>query len=105
LNDWRSDRIAAAERGENPTVLARMRSGYAVIGDTQFLPGYCVLLAAPKVSCLEELPLSARTDFLLDMSRWVEGANSVSPVRPDDRDGSECSLVARSGWHAGGGAF
>lgn len=31
--DWRRDRIGSAERGENPMVLARLRSGFAVIGD------------------------------------------------------------------------
>lgn len=65
---WRKDRIASAERGENPMVLARMRSGFAVVGDTQFLPGYCVLLASPKVNSLNDLSLSQRADFLLDMS-------------------------------------
>ncbi len=44
---WKQDRIGAAERGENPMVLARMRSGYAVIGDTQFLPGYCEEVRIP----------------------------------------------------------
>ena len=43
--DWRADRLGTARRGENPMVLVKMRSGYAVIGDTQFLPGYCVLLS------------------------------------------------------------
>lgn len=66
--DWKRDRIGAAERGENPTVIARMRSGFAVIGDTQFLPGYCVLLAVPQVEQLNDLPISQRRDFLLDMS-------------------------------------
>ena len=66
--DWREDRIGAAERGENPMVLARLRSGYAVLGDTQFLPGYCVLLAAPRVPSLEALSPLRRQDFLLDMS-------------------------------------
>jgi hypothetical protein len=42
--DWRMDRIGAALRGENPTVLRRLTSGFAVIGDVQFLPGYSVLL-------------------------------------------------------------
>ncbi len=65
---WKQDRIGAAQRGENPMVLARMRSGYAVIGDTQFLPGYCVLLAAPQVESLNDLTLEQRHDFLLDMS-------------------------------------
>ncbi len=65
--DWRDDRIGSAERGENPMVLARLRSGYAVLGDTQFLPGYCVLLAAPRATDLESLPAWRRQDFLLDM--------------------------------------
>lgn len=68
MEDWRADRIAAAERGANPMVLARMRSGFAVIGDTQFLPGYCVLLAAPRVEGLNDLTLDERADFLLDMT-------------------------------------
>lgn len=45
MADWQKDRIASALRGENPTVLMRLQSGFAVFGDTQLLPGYCVLLA------------------------------------------------------------
>lgn len=67
-DDWMKDRFGAIERNENPMVLARMKSGYAVIGDTQFLTGYCVLLAYPKVNSLEDLSLEAKTDFLRDMS-------------------------------------
>jgi hypothetical protein len=33
MSDWRDDRVGAARRGENPTVLARLRTGFAVIGD------------------------------------------------------------------------
>jgi diadenosine tetraphosphate (Ap4A) HIT family hydrolase len=65
--DWRADRIGSAVRGENPMVLARMRSGFAVMGDAQFLPGYCLLLAHPQVARLEDLPYLARTQFLADM--------------------------------------
>ncbi len=68
MEDWRNDRIGSAERGANPMVIARMRSGFAVIGDTQFLPGYCVLLASPRVDRLNDLPLEVRGRFLLDMS-------------------------------------
>ncbi|HKG24505.1 MAG TPA: hypothetical protein VKB09_02605 [Thermomicrobiales bacterium] len=68
MSDWRSDRVGSAERGENPLVLTRMPSGFAVIGDTQFLPGYCVLLASPRVGHLSDLPLAKRGRFLLDMS-------------------------------------
>jgi diadenosine tetraphosphate (Ap4A) HIT family hydrolase len=66
--DWRLDRIGAARRGENPMVLAKMRTGWAVIGDTQFLPGYCVLLSdTDGANHLTDLPRAARADFLADM--------------------------------------
>lgn len=68
MNDWKRDRIGSAEAGANPMVIARMPSGYAVIGDTQFLPGYCVLLASSRVNHLSDLPLSERITFLRDMS-------------------------------------
>ena len=65
--DWRDDRIGSAARGENPTVLAELRAGYAVIGDVQFLPGYCVLLGKdPTVSALGEMPRAERVQFLSD---------------------------------------
>lgn len=38
--DWQHDRIGAALRGENPTVLARLPGGFAVFGDVQWLPGW-----------------------------------------------------------------
>lgn len=43
-HDWRADRVGSALRGENPTVLRRLPGGFAVMGDVQFLPGYCVLI-------------------------------------------------------------
>lgn len=80
--DWRKDRFGAIERGENPMVLTRMKSGYAVIGDTQFLPGYCVLLAYPKVNSLEDLSLEGKANFLRDMSLLGEAVQFVcSPWR------------------------
>ena len=68
MDDWKQDRIRAAERGENPMTLTRMRSGFAVIGDDQFLPGYCLLLASPRVDHLTDLPLALRSVYLQDMS-------------------------------------
>lgn len=65
--DWRDDRIRSAARGENPTVLAELESGYAVIGDVQFLPGYCVLLGRdPEAKALADLPRKERVQFLSD---------------------------------------
>jgi diadenosine tetraphosphate (Ap4A) HIT family hydrolase len=80
--DWKSDRIGSAVRGENPTVLAKMKSGYAVIADPQFLPGYCILLGFPKVSSLNDLDMDQRKDFLLDMSILGDAISTVcKPIR------------------------
>ena len=66
MEEWKKDRIGACLRGENPMVLARMKSGFAVMADTQFLPGYCVLLHYPQVGSLAELSLEDRRQYLLD---------------------------------------
>lgn len=68
MDDWRNDRIGAALRGDNPTVLARMPASFAVIGDVQWLPGYCVLLADdPAVTRLTDLSRPRRLAFLQSM--------------------------------------
>ncbi|MCM2416249.1 diadenosine tetraphosphate hydrolase [Streptomyces sp. RKAG290] len=71
--DWQTDRIGTALRGENPTVLRRLTSGFAVIGDVQFLPGYSVLLVdEPDVQRLSDLPKAKRLSFLSDMDQLGE---------------------------------
>ncbi|MEU6685241.1 diadenosine tetraphosphate hydrolase [Streptomyces sp. NPDC046832] len=73
VDGWRDDRIGSALRGENPAVLRRLDSGFAAIGDVQFLPGYSVLLTDdPAVQRLSELPRNARLAFLADMDRLGE---------------------------------
>lgn len=61
-------RVDAARRGENPAVVARLQSGWAMMGDSQFLPGYCVLFADPVVTSLNTIEGPVRTQFLLDMA-------------------------------------
>ncbi|MEU9201437.1 diadenosine tetraphosphate hydrolase [Streptomyces sp. NPDC048332] len=76
--DWRTDRIGAALSGENPTVLRRLTSGFAVMGDVQFLPGYSVLLADdPDVQRLSDLPKAKRLSFLSDMEQLGEAVERV----------------------------
>jgi diadenosine tetraphosphate (Ap4A) HIT family hydrolase len=73
VTDWKRDRIGSALRGENPTVLARLPASFAVIGDVQWLPGYCVLLADdPAVTRLTDLPRGRRREFLDSMDRLGE---------------------------------
>ncbi len=61
-------RVRAAHNGENPTAICKMSSGWAVIGDQQFIPGYCLLLADPVVPDLNALTGAARAQFLQDMT-------------------------------------
>lgn len=81
MEDWKKDRIGSAELGKNPHVIYKLRSGYAVIGDTQFLPGYCVLLASPKIDQLHELDDSNRNYFLQDMGLLGEAIQKVCNPR------------------------
>ena len=62
------ERVEQTKRGENPTVICRMPSGWAVLGDTQFLRGYSLLLPDPVVPDLNVLDTTGRTRFLLDMA-------------------------------------
>ena len=82
--DWKKDRVGAALRGENPTVLARLDEGFAVIGDVQFLPGYCVLISdTPGVDRLTDLPRERRIRFLASAERLAEAvADRVRAPRP-----------------------
>ena len=62
------ERVKQTRRGENPTVICRMPSGWAVLGDSQFLRGYSLLLPDPVVPDLNALNTPDRTRFLLDMT-------------------------------------
>jgi diadenosine tetraphosphate (Ap4A) HIT family hydrolase len=61
--------IEAARAGKLARVVARMPSGWAVLGDPQILPGYCLLLPDPVVPHLNALTGDARRVFLDDMTR------------------------------------
>jgi diadenosine tetraphosphate (Ap4A) HIT family hydrolase len=61
-------RVEAAQKGENPTVLCRMESGWAVFGDVQILNGYCLLLPDPVVPTLNDLDEKGRVMFMRDMA-------------------------------------
>lgn len=63
------ERVALARNGANDKVICRMPSGWAVMGDVQFLPGYCLLLPDPVVASLNDLDAEARATYLLDMAR------------------------------------
>ena len=63
-----NQRVEAARRGKNPTVVQQMPSGWAVMCDWQKLPGYLILLADPVVGSLNDLAPEDRQQFLTDMA-------------------------------------
>ena len=62
-------RVEACRAGTDPTMIARLRSGWAVLGDPQVLEGYCLLLPDPVVPHLNALPLQGQVAFLADLAR------------------------------------
>ena len=80
--DFRRDRVRSALAGTNPTVLRRMRAGFAVIGDVQHLPGYCVLITdTPGIDQLTDLPPDRQLAFLEDMALLGRAVSSVCARR------------------------
>ena len=62
-------RVEACRAGTDPTLIARMPSGWAVMGEKQVLRGYCLLLPDPVVPHLNSLRDDQRVQFLTDMGR------------------------------------
>lgn len=73
-----ADRVEQARAGTNTRVITRLPSGWAVLGDDQFLPGYCLLLADPVVPSLNDLAEPARAMFLRDMVRVGDAILTVT---------------------------
>ena len=61
--------VEEARAGTLARVVARMPSGWAVLGDPQILPGYTLLYPDPVVPQLNSLEGVARAQFLADMAR------------------------------------
>lgn len=75
------DRIGSIIAGTNPTFMAELDAGYAVIADTQFLPGYSVFLPKQPIKELNDLSLEDRTAFLRDMTILGDAiASACAPV-------------------------
>jgi len=62
------ERIEAARAGTNPTVICQVPSGWVVLCDTQFLSGYCILLADPALPSLNDLSQEKQSEYLRDMA-------------------------------------
>jgi diadenosine tetraphosphate (Ap4A) HIT family hydrolase len=79
-------RLAALRRGEKPAdLLAETASGFAVFGDHQKLPGYCLLIHRGEVEHLTDLGPAERTAFLEDMALLGQAAFTVLSGEPGFR--------------------
>ena len=61
-------RVRAAQRGENPTAICSVPSGWVVLGDQQHIQGYALLLPDPVVGDLNDLSVPKRLQYLSNMS-------------------------------------
>ena len=61
-------RVEDCRRGENPKTIARVSSGWVVLGDVQFLQGYSLLLPDPVVVDINAMMREQRQTYLYEMS-------------------------------------
>ncbi len=71
-------RVDLLRAGRDPTFVARLPSGWAVLGDPQVLPGYCLLLPDPVVPTLNALTGAGRAAFLTDMAALGDAVLAVT---------------------------
>ncbi len=64
IHDW----VERCRAGSLPAAIAKLPSGWVIMGERQVLPGYCLLLPDPVVPNLNALAPEPRTRFLLDMA-------------------------------------
>lgn len=63
-----TSRVERVRRGEDPQLIARMPSGWAILGNQQpdGVTGCCMLLPDPVVSSVNDLDPGARARFMTD---------------------------------------
>lgn len=71
-------KFVEAARAGDPAVVAKMPSGWAVMGQRQVLRGYCLLLPDPVVPDLNALTSADRDRFLCDLGQLGEAVLQVT---------------------------
>ncbi len=74
IHQWVKDCRAA----NNPRTIARVNSGWVVLGVSQFLRGYCLILPDPVVDDLNQLNASQRKTLLYEMSVVGDGLLEIT---------------------------
>jgi diadenosine tetraphosphate (Ap4A) HIT family hydrolase len=60
--------VERCRAGDDPAMVAKLDSGWVVMGERQVFPGYCLLLPDPVVDQLNTLDFDGRSQFLTDMA-------------------------------------
>ena len=56
IHQW----VEAAREGSNPRVIAKLNGAWLLLGESQFLPGYMLVVPDPVMPDLNAMPLTAR---------------------------------------------
>jgi len=56
IHQW----VEAAREGSNPRVIAKLNGAWLLMGESQFLPGYMLVVPDPVMPDLNAMPLPAR---------------------------------------------
>jgi len=71
-------RVELCRDGAYEKCITKMPSGWAVMGDVQFLEGYCLLLPDPVVPHLNAMDIEQRQTYLTDMTRLGDAVLTVT---------------------------
>jgi diadenosine tetraphosphate (Ap4A) HIT family hydrolase len=63
------DRLELARQNRHPQAIARLPSGWVMLGDVQPLKGYCILFADPIVESFNHLEEPKRAQYGIDIAR------------------------------------
>ena len=71
-------RVARLRAGQDATLIARLPSGWAVLGEQQFLRGYSLLLPDPVVDTFNDLAPGLRAQVMTDAARLGDALLEVT---------------------------
>jgi diadenosine tetraphosphate (Ap4A) HIT family hydrolase len=70
--------VESCRKGTYAATVARLASGWVVMGTSQVIKGYCLLLPDPVVPHLNALPPAQRAQFLQDMAKVGDALLNVT---------------------------
>ena len=91
-------RMEECRAGTHPGFIAETETGFAVLGDSQYFRGYCLLLCKTPATELDELSPEVRLKYLEEMALL---AQAVREVTQPHKLNYEClgNLVPHLHWH------